>query len=48
MNEISFIKMHGLGNDFVIVDTRAGDVALDSQRVRAIAERRMGVGCDNC
>ena len=46
MNEISFIKMHGLGNDFVVVDVRAGDVALDSQRVRAIAERRLGVGCD--
>ncbi len=46
MNEISFIKMHGLGNDFVVVDARAGDVALDSQRVRAVAERRLGVGCD--
>lgn len=46
MNEISFIKMHGLGNDFVVVDARAGDVALDSHRVRAVAERRLGVGCD--
>ena len=46
MSELSFIKMHGLGNDFVIVDARAGDVALDSARVRAIAERRFGVGCD--
>ena len=46
MSEISFIKMHGLGNDFVVIDARGGDVALDSDRVRAIAERRMGVGCD--
>ena len=46
MNEISFIKMHGLGNDFVVVDARSGDVALDSARVRAIADRRLGVGCD--
>ena len=46
MSEISFIKMHGLGNDFVVVDARGGDVALDSARVRAIAERRLGVGCD--
>jgi len=46
MSELSFIKMHGLGNDFVVVDSRGGDVALDSDRVRAIAERRLGVGCD--
>ncbi|MEE8171370.1 MAG: diaminopimelate epimerase [Alphaproteobacteria bacterium] len=46
MGELSFIKMHGLGNDFVVVDARGGDVALDSGRVRAIAERRLGVGCD--
>jgi diaminopimelate epimerase len=46
MSELSFIKMHGLGNDFVVIDARGGDVALDSARVRAIAERRTGVGCD--
>jgi len=46
MSEISFIKMHGLGNDFVVIDARGGDVALNSVRVRAIAERRLGVGCD--
>ncbi|PPR25391.1 MAG: Diaminopimelate epimerase [Alphaproteobacteria bacterium MarineAlpha10_Bin1] len=46
MSELSFIKMHGLGNDFVVVDGRGGDVVLDSARVRAIAERREGVGCD--
>lgn len=46
MSELSFIKMHGLGNDFVVVDGRGGDLALDSNRVRAIAERREGVGCD--
>jgi diaminopimelate epimerase len=46
MSELSFIKMHGLGNDFVVVDARRRDVALDSARVRAIAERRLGVGCD--
>jgi diaminopimelate epimerase len=41
-----FIKMHGLGNDFVILDARAGGVAMDASRVRAIADRRTGVGCD--
>ena len=38
-----FIKMNGLGNDFVIV---AGDVAPSAARVRAIADRETGVGCD--
>lgn len=46
MSEISFIKMHGLGNDFVIVDAREGEVLLDADRVRAISNRRLGVGCD--
>ncbi len=41
-----FHKMHGLGNDFVILDARAGEVALDAARVRAIADRHRGVGCD--
>ena len=37
MSGISFIKMHGLGNDFVIIDGRDGDVALDAEQARAIA-----------
>src|SRR5690349_10857377 len=41
-----FIKMHGLGNDFVILDARKGAVAMDAARARAIANRRTGVGCD--
>jgi diaminopimelate epimerase len=41
-----FRKMHGLGNDFVILDAREGAVAMDEARARAIADRRMGVGCD--
>jgi diaminopimelate epimerase len=41
-----FHKMHGLGNDFVILDAREGDVAMDAARARAIADRRTGVGCD--
>ncbi|WP_076068651.1 diaminopimelate epimerase [Sphingomonas montana] len=43
---IRFTKMHGLGNDFVVIDGRAAPVALDAARVRAIADRRTGVGCD--
>src|SRR5918996_4765725 len=41
-----FHKMHGLGNDFVVFDAREGPVTLDAARVRAIADRRTGVGCD--
>ncbi len=46
MSGTQFIKMHGLGNDFVIVDARLGGIALDADRARAIADRRTGVGCD--
>lgn len=44
---ISFIKMHGLGNDFVVLDGRdAGLPALTPQIARALADRRTGIGCD--
>ncbi len=42
----AFIKMHGLGNDFVVVDARAEPFALDEGLARALADRREGVGCD--
>ena len=41
-----FHKMHGLGNDFVVIDARAAPIALDGPRARAIADRREGIGCD--
>lgn len=41
-----FTKMHGLGNDFVVLDLRAGAFAPDADKARAIADRRRGVGCD--
>jgi diaminopimelate epimerase len=43
---LRFHKMHGLGNDFVILDAREAPVAMDPARARAIAGRRTGVGCD--
>ena len=46
MTGLSFIKMHGLGNDFVVVDLRARDFDLSAERIRAIADRKTGVGCD--
>jgi len=41
-----FHKMHGLGNDFVVIDAREQSVAIDAARARAIADRREGIGCD--
>ncbi|GEO82753.1 diaminopimelate epimerase [Pararhodospirillum oryzae] len=41
-----FLKMHGLGNDFVVLDLRAHPLALSPERVRALADRRTGIGCD--
>ena len=42
----AFLKMHGLGNDFAVFDTRSGDICLDSAIARAIGDRKTGVGCD--
>jgi diaminopimelate epimerase len=42
----TFHKMHGLGNDFVVIDARAGPVAMSAARAAAIADRRTGIGCD--
>jgi len=41
-----FHKMHGLGNDFVIVDARKEPFDVTPSLARAIADRRTGVGCD--
>jgi len=46
MDGLPFIKMHGLGNDFVIVDSRDGGPAIGADAARRIADRRTGVGCD--
>ena len=43
---LAFIKMHGLGNDFVVFDGRRAPVVLDPGWLRALADRRTGVGCD--
>jgi diaminopimelate epimerase len=46
MEKLPFIKMHGLGNDFVVLDGRAAPIALSEAQIRAIADRRTGVGFD--
>jgi diaminopimelate epimerase len=46
MRGLPFLKMHGLGNDFVVLDGRARPIALSEAAARAIADRKTGVGCD--
>lgn len=43
---LPFMKMHGLGNDFVIVDARAREFAITPAMAKGIAHRRFGVGFD--
>jgi len=44
--QLEFTKMHGLGNDFVVVDAIHQQVDLDARQVRLLADRHMGIGCD--
>jgi diaminopimelate epimerase len=43
---IEFLKMQGLGNDFLVFDAPAADTKLDSSKLRALADRHTGVGFD--
>jgi len=43
---LEFTKMHGLGNDFVVIDAIRQQVELDAELVRRLADRRFGIGCD--
>ncbi|HEB58091.1 MAG TPA: diaminopimelate epimerase [Gammaproteobacteria bacterium] len=43
---LEFTKMHGLGNDFVVIDAIHQKVELSPGQVRFLADRRFGVGCD--
>ena len=43
---LEFTKMHGLGNDFVVIDATRHTLALSAEQIRFIADRRRGVGCD--
>ncbi|MBB1087152.1 diaminopimelate epimerase [Lysobacter sp. SG-8] len=43
---LHFSKMHGAGNDFVIIDLRGGRAAPSPALCQALADRRFGVGCD--
>jgi len=43
---LDFIKMHGLGNDFVIMDGRTAPLGLTPEQIKHISNRHFGVGCD--
>jgi diaminopimelate epimerase len=43
---LKFTKMHGAGNDFVVVDGVSRAIAITPERARRIADRHFGVGCD--
>jgi diaminopimelate epimerase len=41
-----FVKMHGCGNDFIVLDERAAPLGITPARAAALADRRTGIGCD--
>ncbi len=43
---LPFTKMHGLGNDFVVLNGLQTPIELNAEQIRFIADRRLGVGCD--
>ncbi|MEE8352068.1 MAG: diaminopimelate epimerase [Rhodospirillales bacterium] len=46
MSNLAFIKMHGLGNDFIVLDARDGGLDLGAEGARVLSDRRRGIGCD--
>ncbi len=43
---IEFTKMHGIGNDFVVIDATSQRLELSTEQCRFIADRHFGIGCD--
>ena len=43
---IEFTKMHGLGNDFIIIDAISQSISLNTKQIRALSDRHFGIGCD--
>ena len=46
MHEFKFVKMNGLGNDFVVIDQRVSEFDLSEEQIKLICNRTDGVGCD--
>lgn len=45
-SQIKFTKMHGLGNDFVVIDGVTQDIEMTTELARHIGDRHFGIGCD--
>lgn len=43
---LPYLKMNGLGNDFVVLDARAGEISLSRRQIIDISDRENGIGCD--
>ena len=46
MTKLKFTKMHGAGNDFVVIDGVRQDIFLNPEQLRLLADRHFGIGCD--
>ena len=46
MQKIEFTKMHGLGNDFVIIDKRSNKIEINENLIQKLSDRRTGEGCE--
>ena len=44
--ELQFTKMHGCGNDFVVIDNRNQKLELHKDEIKLICDRHYGIGCD--
>lgn len=44
--KLAFVKMHGIGNDFVLIDNMSRKLDLRGEQIRLLADRRRGIGCD--
>ena len=44
--KLRFTKMHGAGNDFVVLDATQGPLPLSAAQYRFLADRRFGIGAD--
>ena len=46
MQKINFTKMHGLGNDFIIIDKRFEKIIISKNLINKLSDRKIGAGCD--
>ena len=46
MNSLRFAKMQGVGNDFAVIDCRAGVALPDAEQIRRMGDRHFGIGFD--